>query len=66
MKKKESLVNQVRKAWGWSHADLAARMGYSVGTIKNASSTPSTLTGPMEAHLKTLLELAELRKKEEK
>lgn len=61
--KKETLINQVRKAWGWTHADLAKRMCYSVGTIKNASATPTKITGPMEAHLKTLLELAKLQKK---
>lgn len=60
---KESLINEVCKAWGWTQADLAARMGYSLGTIKNASATPSKITVPMKAHLKTLLELAKLCKK---
>ncbi len=60
MTKKDSLINQVCKAWGWKQKDLADKMGYSLQAIRNVSSNNEVLTLPMQKHLETLLELAEL------
>lgn len=63
----KNLINEVLAAFGWKVKDLAARLGYdSPQSVYNMRNDPTKITKPIKAHLETLLELAALKKKQER
>lgn len=62
--KDENLIDAVLLAFGWKVKDLATRLGYgSPQSLYNMRNDPAKITPAIRAHLKTLLELAELKNK---
>ncbi len=63
MTKEEHPINKLCKKLGWTRSELAKRMRLSKGTIDQAASNPKKFTEPMQAHIQTLFELAEVKNK---